>query len=204
VMTDPRGLAAAGPLQLSTDLANLGNVTPSMAIIDRTAAGFSDPVDIEFIDANSYTINGGPPIAWAPGDTIAVNGWELTLNGEPVAGDVFRVRPTPPGSSDNANMRVMAGLDDAKLLTNGTGSLNEALRDMTVAIGFAARNSGDALAAQTAIDNQLVQNRESVSGVNLDEEAANLLRFQQAYQAAAQMITVADTMFQSLLQATRR
>jgi flagellar hook-associated protein 1 len=204
VMDDPRGIAAAGPLQLSADIGNLGNAVPRLSIVDRNAAGFNSPVEIEFIDANTYTVNGGPPIAWAPGDTISVNGWEMTLDGEPMAGDVFRVGPTPPGSSDNANMLVMAALDDARLLAGGNGSMNEVLRDMTVSVGFAARHSGDALQAQQAIDQQLLQNRESVSGVNLDEEAANLLRFQQAYQAAAQMITVADTMFQSLLAATRR
>ncbi len=204
VMTDPRGIAAAGPLTTSTDLGNLGDARPSLTVTDRNAIGFTDPVDIEFIDATTYTINGGPPIAYAPGDTIAGNGWTLTLEGDVLAGDTFRVRPTPPGSSDNANMLVMANLDDAKLLFSGTGSLNETLRQMTVQIGAAARNSSDSLEAQTAIHTQLVANRESVSGVNLDEEAANLLRFQQAYQATAQLITVADTMFQSLLQATGR
>jgi flagellar hook-associated protein 1 len=204
VMSDPRGIAAAGPLQTSADLSNLGSPELRLAIVDRNAPGFGSPVDITFLDANSYTVNGGPPIAYTAGYVIAVNGWELTLDGEVLAGDTFRVRPTPPGSSDNANMLRLANLDDALQLSNGTGSLNETLRQMTVSVGAAARNSADALSAQRSVDQALQQNRESVSGVNLDEEAANLLRFQQAYQASAQMMTVADTLFQTLLQATRR
>ena len=54
------------------------------------------------------------------------------------------------------------------------------------------------------MDDQILAERESVSGVNLDEEATNMLRYQQAYQAAAQVIATADTMFQALLGAVRR
>jgi len=204
VMTDPRGIAAAAPLGTRADVGNLGTAQPRLTVTDRNAPGFTNPVDIQFLDSTTYTVNGGPPIAYAPGDTIAGNGWEITLEGDILAGDRFQVRATTPGSSDNGNMLVMASLDDTKLLFGGTGSLNESLRQMTTQVGAAARNSTDALAAQKSIDQQLIANRESVSGVNLDEEAANLLRFQQAYQASAQLMTVADTLFQSLLQATRR
>jgi flagellar hook-associated protein 1 FlgK len=58
--------------------------------------------------------------------------------------------------------------------------------------------------AQQTVNNEAIDERDSVSGVNLDEEAANLLRYQQAYQAAAQMIQVANTLFQTLLNATSR
>ena len=66
------------------------------------------------------------------------------------------------------------------------------------------RSLRSALEAQGAINNQVIAERESLSGVNLDEEATNLLRYQQAYMAAAQVIATADTMFQSLLGAVRR
>ena len=68
----------------------------------------------------------------------------------------------------------------------------------------AARETSFSLDSQKAIDEALVQQRESLSGVNLDEEAADLLRFQQAYQAAAQVISIADTVFQTFLAAVRR
>ena len=69
--------------------------------------------------------------------------------------------------------------------------------------GSEARHAGLSLEAQDAIHAQVIAERESVSGVNLDEEAADLLRYQQAYQAAAQIIKTADDMFQTLLGAVR-
>ena len=65
-------------------------------------------------------------------------------------------------------------------------------------------SSSKPIPAAQALQRQAIEDRASVSGVNLDEEAADLLRFQQAYQAMAQVVTVADSMFQSLLDAVRR
>ncbi|MCK7595162.1 flagellar hook-associated protein FlgK [Pseudomarimonas salicorniae] len=204
VMNDPRGIAAAGPVRVSAAVANVGDSVPALTVTDRNDPGLNTPVDIVFIDANNYTINAGPPIAWAPGDVIAVNGWELRLAPPPSPGDNFSVRPTGANSSDNANALRLAQLDDAFALNGGIGSLNETLRGMVSSIGGAARGAEFSLQGQQAIQSQLQQVRESESGVNLDEEAANLLRFQQAYQAAAQLINAADTLFQSLLGAVQR
>jgi flagellar hook-associated protein 1 FlgK len=78
------------------------------------------------------------------------------------------------------------------------------LSQLTARVGTEARHADLGLQAQTAIHEQVIAERESVSGVNLDEEAADLLRYQQAYQAAAQVISTADNMFQTLLSAVRR
>ncbi|HAN27593.1 MAG TPA: flagellar hook-associated protein FlgK, partial [Haliea salexigens] len=67
-----------------------------------------------------------------------------------------------------------------------------------------SRQASAAADAESTLLQQAISARDSVQGVNLDEEAADLLRFQQAYQAAAQVISVADTVFQTLLDATRR
>ncbi|HYE85663.1 MAG TPA: flagellar hook-associated protein FlgK [Vicinamibacterales bacterium] len=203
-LTDPRGIAAAAPLQISRDLDNLSAVRGQITVVDLDNPNFFDPVDIEFIDANNFLINGFGPVAYNPGDVIAANGWEMRLDGPPMAGDVFRLRATPAGSSDNSNALRLAQLDDSRLLLGGVNSLNDLLRQTTVRIGAAAAGAERALEAQQVVDQQLALTRESVSGVNLDEEAANLLKFQQAYQAAAQVISAADTIFQSLLQAVRR
>ena len=82
-------------------------------------------------------------------------------------------------------------------------SLNGAIGGLTTTIGSAARQADYAADAQQVLYDQAQAARDSISGVNLDEEAANMLRFQQAYQAAAQVISTADTMFQSLLSAVR-
>ncbi len=75
---------------------------------------------------------------------------------------------------------------------------------MLLAVVYTTRKSLRTSATESVLLEQAVASRDSVSGVNLDEEAANLIRFQQAYQAAAQMISVADQLFQTLLNATRR
>jgi flagellar hook-associated protein 1 FlgK len=75
---------------------------------------------------------------------------------------------------------------------------------MTSQFGGIARQAEYTLGAQQSIDTQLQTERDAVSGVNLDEEAANLLKFQQSYQAAAQIISIANAAFDSLLAAVRR
>lgn len=203
-VTDPNRIAAALPVRGSADLGNLGTGRiGSLSVSDANNPALRNPAVIDFIDATTYTIDGGAPITYAAGDTITANGWRLTLNGVPQAGDRFDIRTNVAGSSDNGNARVFALLDDAKILDAGTTSINNALQGMTTAVGTSARSSGQALDAQTTIDTRLQGERDSVSGVNLDEEAANMLRFQQAYQAASQMIGVADTIFQSLLSSIR-
>lgn len=204
-ITDPNRIAAASPIRANANLANIGNGSVgSLQVTDANNVALANTVDINFIDANTYTLNGGPPIAYATGDAISANGWTLTIAGNPAPGDQFQVRANVAGSSDNTNARSFAALDDLQVLDNGATSLNSALSQLTTSIGSAARSSEQALQAQNAIQSQIQAERDSTSGVNLDEEAANMLRFQQAYQAAAQMIGVADTMFQSLLSAVRR
>jgi flagellar hook-associated protein 1 len=203
-LTDPRGIAAAAPVRTAAAVGNLGDARPALSVVNRNDPALGTPVDIVFIDANNYTVNGGAPIPWTQGDVISVNGWELRLEPPPAPGDSFTVRATGANSSDNANARALAQLDDALRLNGGIGTLNETLRGMVSSIGGAARGAEFSLEGQQAVQAQLEQVRLSESGVNLDEEAANLLRFQQAYQAAAQMINTADTIFQSLLSAVAR
>ena len=90
------------------------------------------------------------------------------------------------------------------MLDGGTTSLTTSLSQLTARVGSDARHADLTLEAQQTIHGQITAERDSVSGVNLDEEAADLLRFQQAYQAAAQVIATADTLFQTLLGAVRR
>jgi flagellar hook-associated protein 1 FlgK len=204
VLDDPRGVAAASPVVAAADIGNLGDAVPQLEVVDRNDPSLGLPVDIVFIDAGNYSVNAGPPIAWSPGDVISVNGWALTLAPPPAAGDSFSVRATGANSSDNSNALRLAQLDDSLDLRGGIGNLNGELRAMVTRVGAGAQSAEFSLQAQQAIDAQLTQERASTSGVNLDEEASNMLRFQQAYQAAAQLISTADTIFQSLLAAVRR
>lgn len=163
----------------------------------------------------------------AAGDPFRFDGLSVVVAGA-AAGDRFQLRPTASaagqldlaiadpariaaaaagaaaGSSDNANARLLGALSTAPLLDGGTASLNGAYASLVARAGGAAQQAGLQLTAQGAVHAQLAAERASVSGVNLDEEAANLIRFQQAYQAAAQVITAANAMFETLLAAVRR
>ena len=204
-ITDPGRIAAATPVKATTDLANTGSGKLSgLKVTDAANAALLPPTDIEFIDATQYTINGTGPFAYTPGQTIAYNGWSVVLDGAPAAGDTFSVGPTGANSSDNGNAKLLSNLDDARVLNGGTLTLNGAIGGLTTQVGSAARQADYSAQAQQVIHDQAQAARDAVSGVNLDEEAADLMRLQQAYQAASQIIATADTLFQSLLAATRR
>ncbi len=204
-ITDPGRIAAATPVKATTDLANTGSGKLSgLKVTDAANAALLASADIEFIDATQYTINGTGPFAYTPGQTIAYNGWSVVLDGAPAAGDTFSVGPTGANSSDNGNAKLLSNLDDARVLNGGTLTLNGAIGGLTTQVGSAARQADYSAQAQQVIHDQAQAARDAVSGVNLDEEAADLMRLQQAYQAASQIIATADTLFQSLLAATRR
>ena len=204
-ITDPGRIAAATAVKGSSDLGNLGTGKLSgTRVVDAGNPDLLAPVAIEFIDANQYTIDGAGPFAYTPGQAINHNGWSVVLDGVPVAGDSFGVGPTGANSSNNGNAALLANLDDARVLNAGTLTLNGAIGGLTTSVGSSARQADYAAEAQLVIHNQAQAARDSISGVNLDEEAADLMRLQQAYQAASQIISTADTLFQSLLNAVRR
>lgn len=204
-LTDPEQIAAASPIRVGLDSGNLGTVQSGTTKVTNPAlfASFTGAT-INFLDATTYTIDGGAPITYAPGDTISGSGWSLVLDGNPTAGDEINLSRTPPRSADNGNAKDLAGVNNQSVLNGGRLSVTAAMSQLTARVGTDARNSQLNLDAQKAIDAQVTAERDSVSGVNLDEEATEMLRYQQAYQAAAQIISVADDMFQSLINAVRR
>ncbi|HRP34995.1 MAG TPA: flagellar hook-associated protein FlgK [Gammaproteobacteria bacterium] len=169
----------------------------------------------------------------APGGTLAADGFELDLSGiaGATAGDSFDVRPTrtaaaglgvaitdprafaaalppaAPGESvvgDNRNALALAGLASERVLANGTTSIAASYNELVANVGVKTRQAQLSAEAQGRMLEASRAQRESISGVNLDEEASNLLRYQQAYAAAAQVIATAGTMFDTLLMAVRR
>ncbi|MCD7100253.1 flagellar hook-associated protein FlgK [Stenotrophomonas sp. MMGLT7] len=204
-ITDTSRIAAATAVKASATLSNIG----TGAISDVQVTDASDPAllasaSIEFIDATQYTIDGEGPYPYSAGQTISANGWSFTLDGAPAAGDSFSVGPTGAGSSDNGNAKLLAAVENLKAFNGGTVTLSGAVSGLTTAVGSAARAADYASEAQKIINDQAQATRDSISGVNLDEEAADMLRLQQAYQAASQLISTADTMFQTILSAVSR
>lgn len=204
-ITDPGRIAAASAVRASSDLSNTGTgVLTGLKVIDSSAAALATPAVITFTSASEYTIDGNGPFTYTPGSTVSANGWQFTLDGQPNAGDSFRIGPTPAGSSDNSNASLLAAVEDLRLFNAGTQSLTDALAGLTTRVGSVARGAEYSLEAANVIQQQAQGARDSISGVNLDEEAAQMLKLQQAYQAASQMVATADSMFQTILGAVSR
>jgi flagellar hook-associated protein 1 len=204
-ITDTSRIAAAAPVKGVAGLTNTGTgKLTGVAVTDAANPDLRTPSAIVFTSATEYTIDGTGPFTYNAGATISANGWSFVLDGAPKVGDSFNITPTPAGSSDNSNALLLAKVEDAKAFNDGTVTLNGALGGLTTLVGSAARAADYSLQAQQVITDQAQAARDSISGVNLDEEAADMLRLQQAYQAASQLISTADTMFQTILGAVSR
>lgn len=138
-------------------------------------------------------------VTYTSGMSIAVNGVKLELSGAPNHGDSFSVAPTPAGTADNRNALLLAALQTAKGLIGGTATFEQAYAQLVSFVGNKAREVNIAEKAQSTQLTLATSAEQSFSGVNLDEEAGNLLRFQQAYQAAAKVIQIATKIFDELL-----
>lgn len=196
--------------QTSAAQTNTGGGQISAATVNAPAPGLTTPVTITFNNPpTSYNVSGatsGSPttnVPYTSGSPISYDGWTVAISGTPSAGDSFTVAPGSSGVGDNRNALQMAAFNTAKVLDGGTASLQDAYGQLVTDIGTKTQQANLSSQAQQALLNQAQQEQQSVSGVNLDEEAANLVKYQQAYQAAAHLISVSDTLFQSLLGAFR-
>jgi flagellar hook-associated protein 1 len=201
-ITDPSDLAAAGAVQTSAADTNTGTGTISAGtVLDPTNPNLLSTATIAFTSATTYSINGAGSYTYAPGGDIDDNGWQVQISGTPAAGDTFTVQSNAGGTGDNTNALAFANQQSTGVLSNGTISLSGAVGSMISAIGAQAQQVNTAQTAQTAVNTQATTNVQSVSGVNLDEEAANLMQWQQAYQASAQALSVANGLFTNFLDA---
>jgi len=204
-MSDPRLVAAAAPIRTSAATANHGGAGVSVGeVVDAADPNLLSTVDIQFTSANTYSVNGAGSFAYTNGSDIAINGWRIRITGQPAVGDTFRVERNSGGVGDNRNALLMAGIRDRRALQGGTTTISGQFASMVGGIGTQTRQSSIARDAQEAIASASRDRMLGTSAVNLDEEAADLLKWQQAYQAAAKAIAVADTIFQSLLDTVRR
>ena len=205
LITDPSRVAVAAPIRTAAAGGNLGNAQISEGeVLDAANPQLRSGVTLQFIDATHYSINGAGSFAYTSGANIDVNGWRVNLTGAPAAGDSFTVVSNAGGVGDNRNALALATVLGKGVLSGGTESLNGAVTRFVGAIGVSASQSTASRDAQQIISDSTAAAADSVSGVNLDEEAANMLRFQQAYQAAAQTIRITQELFQTLLDATHR
>ena len=210
-LDDPRGIAAASPLEAVRGLANTGTATvASLAITSATVnpqhsatiSFTSDSGDYswELRDRSSNALVSSGTGNWQGGVAIALNGFELKLDGVPASGDSFTVRQTAQPATSNGNALALAALRDERLA--GGETITDAYASAMADIGVRVQGARSASGISQALASSAEAQRSSQAGVNLDEEAARLLQFQQSYQAAAKVLQVAQSVFDTLLQAT--
>lgn len=202
-LTNPAGIAAASALQTSASTTNTGTATISSGtVLDAANPALLSTATIQFgTPPTTYSINGAGSYPYTSGGDIAANGWQVQVTGTPGAGDEFTVASNAGAPGDNTN--ALANADQATLgvLSGGVTSINGATSALVTSVGNQAEQINTAQTAQSAVNAQALATVQSVSGVNLDEEAASLLQWQQAYQAAAQALSIGNQTFTSLLTA---
>jgi flagellar hook-associated protein 1 FlgK len=218
--SSPRALAVASPIAGKMGATNAGSLQV-VSLLARTnpPAVATNPVTIKFTGANSYTrsddpvpatptvysYTSGQPIEGSVPPTSPLSEWSLTLQGAPKAGDTFTVVGIKDAANNNGidfklnagNASALMGLRDLAMfdgsaMTDGYASLMSQIGIRVQSANYASETSGNIAA-------NLERDRTAVSGVNLDEEAAKLLQYQQAYQASAKMIQIANSIFDTLI-----
>jgi flagellar hook-associated protein FlgK len=215
---EPANLAVLG---LRTGLYINGTVDEEIAVFvtgtgtASVAAGFASnpdteiapnesPFKIEFLSNSQYSITdiaSDTVLAtrdYAAGDTIGYGSVTLEFDSAPSAGDSFVVDGNEDGVGDNGNMLLIVDLQNKPVL-DADRSISDGYIDLVTDVGNAATLGKISQEALQVVYDQAVESRDRVSGVSLDQEAADLIRFQQAYQASAQIIQMSSKIFDSIL-----
>lgn len=219
--TDPARVAAASPLVAGQAVGNRGTGTlgapsvdasylatpPALPLTLTYAAATNELTGFPASVAVTVTPAGGAPTTYPPGTPvpytadaeISFNGVSVRLQGAPADGDTFTLAKNAGGVSDGRNALALAGLQREKTLDGGTATFAGGYAQLVSTVGNRTMEVQVANTAQTSLTAQIRSARESISGVNQDEETANLLMFQQMYQANAKVIQTASALFDAIL-----
>jgi len=229
ILPDSRMIAAAAPVRSLAGSSNTGTGAISAGVITNinnaafqtTAGSLTPPLLIRFTATNKYDIldntNPASPVALETGITYNPAtggdifptpggldyGYQMKLDGAPVAGDTFTTQYNTNGSGDNRNALLIAGFSTEKTLNGATASFADSYNGLVADVGTGTRQAELQSVSQNSLLKQAQATREQISGVNLDDEAAKLVQFQQAYQASAKVIATASALFDTLLRAVR-
>lgn len=202
-----------GNVQVSIGAPTTSGALPAGAAI-VPASAFGGTLSLVFTSATAFELRGSGGGVLASGAVSPTSGAEIAVSyptgapagevatvmvsaGTAAAGDTYTL--TPGGAGNNGNAAALADLASRSVISGQ--SLAGAYSSLVTTVGnFGQEAQASATAAQGVLT-MAQHNQQSVSGVNLDEEAAHLVAFQQAYQASAQVIAAAQTLFQSLLTA---
>jgi flagellar hook-associated protein 1 len=201
-INDIKKIAAAAPVRTGAGTSNKGTGKITAGTVDSTFTTASLPatVTLTFSGGNLTASPAVPgfPQAYTDPDSLSFNGISFDISGTLQDGDTFTISPNTGGVGDNRNALLLAGLQTANTLEGGQTYQN-AYTHMVSTIGNKTRELEVTGKAEEKLLAAAVQAHQSESGVNLDEEAANLMRYQQAYQAAAKVMQTASQLFDLLL-----
>jgi flagellar hook-associated protein 1 len=207
LVNDAGQVAAAAPMRTSQSAGNTGTgridagrVTSGLPLDPSITAS----VVIRFTASGSFDVTGagtGNPIgvAYSDGGDISYNGWTVRISGAPKPGDTFTVSANTGGTGDGRNAVLLAELQTAGVLDGGSTDFGEAYRMQVSAIGIRTSEYQTMSEAQNTLASQAKRSYESAVGVDLDEEAAKLMRYQESYKAAAKVMQIANEMFDTIL-----
>lgn len=209
----PREIATGYAATVESAASNSGNAAVRQFQVNRQTPDTTLPVTIAFNNPpTTFNVTGlasgnltnvpynpGQRMPAAPAD---YNGWSLTLDGPAVAGDSFVVKKTLSPANNNGNALAFGRLADSALVDGAT--LNESYATLVGDVGIRIQSARDTANVSSRLLSESSSRQQNVSGVNLDEEAANLLRYQQAYQASAKIIQASQQLFDTLLAAVNR
>lgn len=217
IISDSRLVNAAAPVRTTPNIANSGSMVLSQGVV---GVGYSIADLPQTLTANATHLTGLAG-AWTatysdgtsvpgPGDVPLVNGtatlasisrtgMSFKVNGQPATGDQFVIERNTGGVQDGRNALLFAKLQTSNTISGGTATYQTSYARLVAENGIRTREAKVRMEAQDAVLTQAQNARDSLSAVNLDEEAANLMRFQQAYQAAAKVLEVGSTLFDTIL-----
>ncbi len=164
-----------------------------------TLAGLPAGANISVTAGNTTTVYPGPVIPYTSTAIVSFAGVSFNISGSLGNGDVFTVGQNTGGVSDGRNALALGQLQTQNTMSGKTASYQTAYAQLVGDAGNKSREIEVKSQAQNALLKQSTDARDSLSGVNLDEEAANLIRYQQAYQASAKMLDIGSKLFDVLL-----
>jgi len=212
-LSDVRSIAAAGPLRTTAANGNAGTGKISAGeVTNTTGLPLAGDITVAFDAANDRFVVTGAEAGTLSYDpktqsaganfSLAAGGFSFTISGVPVDGDQFVIARNAAGVSDNRNALALGQLQTRNLV-GSSASYQSAYSQTVSQVGNKTRQIEVALTAQANLVKQAQDAQQSLSGVNLDEEAANLMRYQQAYQAAGKVIELAGKLFDEILALAR-
>jgi flagellar hook-associated protein 1 FlgK len=222
VLDNPNGLAAAAAVTGSFAVTNTGTATAaSLGLVDPaghdpaltarlTFTSNTGDYSYDMVDSTNAVVSSGTG-TWTAGTPINLNGFSLQLNGVPRSGDAINVGRTTAPAANNGNALAFVALGSspfvgASTLADGSlvpgRSITDAYASALSDIGVRVQSAKSSAGISATIASNAESARVNKAGVNLDEEAARLIQFQQSYQAAAKMLQVAMAVFDTLLQTT--